>query len=346
MIRLSIAALLGATLPAIPFPALAGDTYGFHFTHKDWELACDNTRTCRAAGYQEDDGRLPAVSVLLERQAGAGQPVIAKVRIGDYAEDAPRPQSSTLAMSIDRKPQGDVQLDPQTSTARLGTAQMEALVRALAKDSVVQWTDGHQAWTVSGKGAAAVLLKMDEYQRRIGTHTALIRRGNRGEEKVAAAVPVPEISPASAGSTEVDLPPAARAALLREVRGTIGKEDCSGFAADRLAALRLTPEKLLVQVPCWTGAYNEGTAFWIANRTAPYSPVLVTLDGSDYAAGVVSATQKGRGLGDCWRTQEWVWDGRRFMLAEDATTGMCRMVAAGGAWKLYTYTAKVTRGSR
>lgn len=25
---------------------------GFHFVHHDWEVACDNTRTFRAAGYQ------------------------------------------------------------------------------------------------------------------------------------------------------------------------------------------------------------------------------------------------------------------------------------------------------
>lgn len=23
---------------------------GLHFSHKDWEIACDNTGTCRAAG--------------------------------------------------------------------------------------------------------------------------------------------------------------------------------------------------------------------------------------------------------------------------------------------------------
>ncbi len=40
---------------------------GVNFTHHDWELACDNTRTCRAAGYQSDDDQLP-VSVLLTRK--------------------------------------------------------------------------------------------------------------------------------------------------------------------------------------------------------------------------------------------------------------------------------------
>lgn len=45
---------------------------GLSFQHDDWEVACDNTRTCRAAGYQSDDGgeALP-VSVLLTRAARA-----------------------------------------------------------------------------------------------------------------------------------------------------------------------------------------------------------------------------------------------------------------------------------
>ncbi|MDU7869659.1 MAG: hypothetical protein E7J78_21350, partial [Pantoea sp.] len=32
-------------------PLLAASPQGFSFAHKDWELACDNTGTCRAAGY-------------------------------------------------------------------------------------------------------------------------------------------------------------------------------------------------------------------------------------------------------------------------------------------------------
>ena len=28
---------------------------GLYFQHQDWELACDNTGICRAAGYQTDD---------------------------------------------------------------------------------------------------------------------------------------------------------------------------------------------------------------------------------------------------------------------------------------------------
>ena len=44
---------------------------GLYFQHQDWELACDNTGTCRAAGYQSDDNFEQPISMLLTRQAGA-----------------------------------------------------------------------------------------------------------------------------------------------------------------------------------------------------------------------------------------------------------------------------------
>ncbi len=36
---------------------------GLHFLHKDWEISCDNTGTCRAAGYQSDQDIDQPVSV-------------------------------------------------------------------------------------------------------------------------------------------------------------------------------------------------------------------------------------------------------------------------------------------
>ncbi|RBC82079.1 DUF1176 domain-containing protein, partial [Xanthomonas oryzae pv. oryzae] len=52
----------------------------------DWTIACDNTRTCRAAGYQADEGEHLPVSVLLTRTAGAGQTVTAELMLGQYDE--------------------------------------------------------------------------------------------------------------------------------------------------------------------------------------------------------------------------------------------------------------------
>ena len=41
------------------------------FTYQDWQVVCDNTRTCRLAGYQAEDSSDFPVSVLLVRHAGA-----------------------------------------------------------------------------------------------------------------------------------------------------------------------------------------------------------------------------------------------------------------------------------
>jgi hypothetical protein len=45
------------TAGAASSPA-SGVAEGLYFSHKDWELVCDNTRTCRALAYQagEDEG--------------------------------------------------------------------------------------------------------------------------------------------------------------------------------------------------------------------------------------------------------------------------------------------------
>ncbi|RYE66259.1 MAG: DUF1176 domain-containing protein, partial [Oxalobacteraceae bacterium] len=56
---------------AVVLHAVAADTLPqVRFEHKDWEIACDNTRTCRAAGYQTEDV-VPNASILLTRHAGS-----------------------------------------------------------------------------------------------------------------------------------------------------------------------------------------------------------------------------------------------------------------------------------
>lgn len=338
--------LITTLLALAAAPSFAAKPPGTEFSHYDWELVCDNTLTCRAAGYQADDVE-PAVSVLLERAAGAGKPVAAQVRLGTYDDTAPTPGHGAVTMKIDGRPLGQVKLDKEL-TGTLTAAQTQALVAAVAGSGRVEWTDGGNAWRLSGKGASAVLLKMDEFQGRLDTRGALLRKGQKGEDAVPGPLPAPEVSPASAGSTDVTLPPAHRAALIEELRKMLGTDSdgCEAFAPEELTVMRLTPQKLLVQMPCWMAAYNAGSAYLVTNNAPPFKPELVTTDGSDYAAGTITSAQKGRGLGDCWANHEWVWDGRRFVLTESATTGMCKLVTPGGTWHLPSYVTKVTRGLR
>ncbi|MGR8935649.1 MAG: DUF1176 domain-containing protein [Gammaproteobacteria bacterium] len=79
----NIPVLVSAVLMLTLLGAQAVPASELNFAHKDWEVVWDNTRTCRAAGYQNDDDKLP-VSVLLTRKAGPGEPVTGKLTIGDY----------------------------------------------------------------------------------------------------------------------------------------------------------------------------------------------------------------------------------------------------------------------
>ena len=100
-----IAMLLAWAAPAA-LPAHAADT---SFDHEDWQLVCDNTRTCRVAGYQSDDAGMP-VSVLFTRKAGAGTAVAGRVALGDGWEDSvldALPAQFRVALWIDGKHHGE-----------------------------------------------------------------------------------------------------------------------------------------------------------------------------------------------------------------------------------------------
>ena len=69
-------------LAVLSLPALAKT--GVSFSHKDWEVVCDNTLTCRAAGYSAEEGS--GGSVLLTRQAGAGTAVSGELMLAEVTD--------------------------------------------------------------------------------------------------------------------------------------------------------------------------------------------------------------------------------------------------------------------
>lgn len=331
---------------------------GLQFERHDWALACDNTRTCRAAGYQADeydaDVFPPPVSLLLTREAGPGQPVSAQLTV-DPGEDGRMP--SALSLHVDDRDLGDLALDRKEAVATLSRAQVEALLPVLRRKSrIAAVGDDGRRWVLSDAGASAVLLKMDEFQGRLETPGALVRKGKRREADVpaATAMPVVRIPPLprpQRGDAALVPSPALRAAL----RATPFPEDesCSRLAPDAedpspnreaapLTVVRLAADKLLVSSECWLAAYNAGTGYWVVNDHEPYRPQLVTTSGSDYDKGTIWAAQKGRGIGDCWWTAQWSWNGDRFVQTREATSGLCRGFA-GGAWEMPTLVSDVRR---
>lgn len=355
-----------AVLRIVPFALVAGLAHAgdpVQFSHGDWELACDNTGTCRAAGYQVDEAS-DLVSVLLTRDAGAGTPVRAELQLGeDWAEDKPAPLPTALSLRIDGRAHGRVALSGSEHRGMLGPAQVAALIAALRRDSRIEFVADRNGgtWMLSDKGASAVLLKMDEAQGRIGTVGALQRKGTRNEAAVPPATPRPVVravgaAPAKRGDDAIATRHADR--LRAALRAADPEQACmdlhetsgqaNGDEPLPLEVHRLDRKRLLVSTRCWLAAYNAGNGYWIVDDVPPFRATLVTTDANgldiDATHVEIEAAHKGRGIGDCWSHDAWTWDGMRFVHTRSGTSGMCRGFA-GGAWEMPSLVTEVVKAA-
>ncbi|WP_409308907.1 DUF1176 domain-containing protein [Pectobacterium sp. B1J-3] len=332
------------SMAVLTTPVMAEER-GESFSYKDWEVVCDNTLTCRAAGYSPEEGK--GGSVLLTRRAGMGTAVAGEVMLAEIESDDNTPVPK-LTLWIDGQPAGDVKSGKEGDW-QLSEKQAQALIRAVKGSGKAEFKGGPEPFVISGEGAYAVLLKMDDVQGRVGTPGALTKKGNGPESRVKPAVPAPIIQRVKPEkSTERPLTASETDAIKPLLLATLSEEDW----CDRIQPLdnqepetiTLTPlnhSLALITALCWRAAYNEGYGYWVIDRQLKGKPHLITISGSSYDDGEIFTSQKGRGLGDCWGTESWVWDGETFRKSREATTGMCRYLRLGGTWDLPTWVADV-----
>jgi hypothetical protein len=321
--------------------AAAAGEHGVSFWHKDWEIVCDNTLTCRMAGYS-DESDDEWGSVLITRAAGPDTPLQGKVTLADYDNDESANRPRTLTLWIDGKSLGKLTDIDAGYNYSLKPAQIRALLIALKGTGKIAFTGEKQSFVLSTAGASAVMLKMDEVQGRIGTPGALVRSGKKPEENVYPARPAPVIQAAKVS----DVPPRKLtapeiAALKPLLLKTLSEEECYRMEDGKFTLTPLDAKHVLISAPCWLAAYNDGDAWWVIDSALKGQPELITSAANDYKKGVLSGSHKSRGLGDCWYGQTWVWDGRTFRQSEESSTGMCRGIHAGGTWDLPTFVTKV-----
>ncbi|QTF08241.1 DUF1176 domain-containing protein [Brenneria izadpanahii] len=340
--KLRFLPLLALFLPSIAFSA---DSEGKYFAHKDWEIACDNTLTCRAAGYSDDEQE-HKVSLLLTRQAGPGTTLTGEVMWGDdETEQTNHAENENITLYINGVNKGE-SLSPDDGEATLTEQQIIPLLNALKGDGKIEFKWFGETRELSGAGAYAILLKMDEIQGRIGTTSAITRPGNKTD--VLPALPAPTIhavipldeQPRKLTAIEQSL-------LLPKLMATLGDECDERSDDDRdgegssIELRTLNDKTSLISMLCWRAAYNEGYAFWTISNDMKSAPQLITTSGTDYYDGNIDSSQKGRGLGDCRSMESWVWDGATFRQSDIYTTGLCRLIRAGGSWTLPTWTTTV-----
>ncbi len=322
-----------------------------NFEHGDWLLICDNTHTCRAAGYQVDDGERLPVSVLLTREAGAN----AAVR-GELAWQAADDQTppAELTFTLDGKDLGHIEAEEE-GHGKLDEKQVAALIKALQADKAsIKFSGDKKEWELSANGAAAVLLKMDEAQGRIDTASALTeKRQGAGQVSVKAeakpAIKVVKLAKTEPSTIDDAAEQQRLVALLDPDKQCLindpeTNKDVYSPEDKKLQVWPLGEKHKLVAALCGRYLYNPPTY-----RFGLFDHQLAKLQqslGSDeeplneFEDGTINGTMKSRGLGDCYHSIDYRWNGEKFVKTSAWDSGACRGFA-GGAWQMPVFVSEV-----
>lgn len=348
----TIAVLTGT----ISLPAMASDAYGTPFfgegfVKQDWQLVCDNTLTCRAAGYAPQSNYDFPASILLEVEPG--KPV-SNAKLNFYVNDVNNQPQGKTTLWLNGRSYGEIEQGLQ-----LTAKQTEQIIKRARNHTKIELKSDDVTWTISDQGMTAVLLKLDAVQGRSGTPLALVSKNKGNGQTVKKLKPKPIIKKGFSYSEEDESKLNSsklkyfESNMANWVKSTANGDDaseCSILSGSqpqfedpsyhKWSFSAIDDQHTLASHLCWRAAYNEGYGFWLIDNTNPSKPQLITNSGTDYTEGSIIAAHKGRGLGDCWRVTNWVWDGRNFVQSTESTSGLCRGFA-GGAWQLPTYVSEV-----
>ena len=333
-------------LTLLPVAAMATSIKGIG-NYQDWDLVCDNTGTCRMAGYQDESS--DPVSILFTRAAGENAAVEGKFTILPFGEaDRDVQVGQDIEIWLNGKSLGKVKHISDDAPDKLTEEQTKALLSGLKKESEIRLTYGKTTLKVSDKGAAAAMLKMDEFQQRLNTPSALIRQG---QEKHAVLAPKVEpkidaVSVKNRKTTELKLGEKQYdnvLALLRKAHDGCVDED---LESQDITIYPLTQNKVLAEALCARAAYQYTNYYAVLDdKLSKVEQVLADQyneAGYDEKQGYafVRGIYKGRVIGDCWNSEDAVWNGKIFIRTSEWTTGSCKGFT-GGAWQLPIFVSDI-----
>lgn len=309
---------------------------------RDWRAVCDNGNRCVAWTGSDQGGWLrvgmePGPDALPTVTAGEGF----------EGEDGP-----AAALRIDGRPVTLRGGPADAANAEASEARARNALAALAAARSVSLVLADRSIDLSASGASAALLWIDERQGRLGTTTALLRRGDRPARAVPAAPALPVVRRArpvaqgvfaGANSPMNDESPAslrvpAAIEALEEVKAC--RAENNEYLDKAVLAARLDASTVLWGVPCGSGAYNATYVLFLAapdgSRVRPadlptWQPRSRASEGDlwlvnpqyDPEAQTLTVFPRGRGLGDCGTIQTWTWTARGFALTEERSMGEC-----------------------
>lgn len=318
-------------------------------TFRDWYAVCDNGNLCSAY----TGGSTGWILVQME-PGPEGQPT---VRVGMWP-DGGDALKTPVTLIIDGRRHATTAGPEDTSSAILPGAEAVAVISELAAGRAVSLSSGDETIDLPVAGVSASLLWFDERQGRLGTETALIRKGSGPSSTVPAAPDLPAIAAAQAVSqTGFDTPldplnadentaSAVPSAALEALPAVKQCREGTAFNANiqkAVTASRLNATTELWGIPCESGAYNISYAYYLTGSqgAGPRLANFPGVDGPSFPTGedgdngwltnpvydpatrTLTAFAKARGLGDCGVAQSWTWTGQAFVLNREQVMSDC-----------------------
>lgn len=313
-------------------------------TFSDWQVTCNNQNFCIARNTGEHHGLV----MTLSRSAGAR--TAAALRI-DYGGKTPPAKEAPIAtrLLLDGEPLVPAGERWQITAWHMMTDNPQvitAFLQTVQEGQAITLQDGKG--DISLVGLKAALLFIDAQQKRLGSETAWIKKGDEPPLSVPPAPPLKKVvlvNPTPTPLTTQELND-----LLDYGNWRMNNSQCSLDPMRReVHVTALTDDKALLMIDCEQGAYNTVKLAWLVSREKPLAsrPVRLRLpftpnNGNDEMELMNAAFDektrelttlaKGRGLADCGVSTRWRFDGQRFRLVRYAQEPVCDNWHGPDAW--------------
>ncbi|PDP92823.1 DUF1176 domain-containing protein [Enterobacter cloacae] len=311
----------------------------------DWQVTCNNQNFCLARNTGEHRGLV----MTLSRSAGAKTDASLRIDLGGLSDPSVKEPAIAPRLLLDGVPVTLERQHWQLTPWHLKTddaATITAFLKHIQEAKALTLRDGKQAISLSGLKAA--LLFIDAQQKRVGSETAWIKKGDDPPLSVPPAPALKKV--VVVNPTPTPLSHSELNDLLDYGTWRMNNSQCSLDPNRReVRVTALTDDKALLIVSCEAGAYNTVDLAWLVSRKKPFSSRSVRLrlpftpsSGSsemelmnarfDEKTRELTTLALGRGIADCGIQTRWRFDGQRFRLVRYAEEPSCDNWNGPDAW--------------
>ncbi|EMK1720892.1 DUF1176 domain-containing protein [Enterobacter hormaechei] len=311
----------------------------------DWQVTCNNQNFCVARNTGEHRGLVMSLS----RSAGAKTDASLRIDLGGLSATPVKEPDIAPRLLLDNVPlkltSQHWQLTPwHLKTDDTGT--ITTFLKTIQEGQALTLRGGKQ--TISLAGLKAALLFIDAQQKRVGSETAWIKKGDSPPLSVPPAPALKKV--AVVNPTPTPLTHNELNDLLDYGNWRMNHSQCSLDPNRReVRVTALTDDKALMIISCEAGAYNTVDLAWLVSRKKPFAarsvrlrlPFTPSSQSSDMELMNASFDEKtrelttlalGRGIGDCGIQTRWRFNGQRFRLVRYAEEPSCDNWNGPDAW--------------